>query len=179
MSLSRAWLALAVPGALAMGVLLVRVVRSLVRTVRRAVVTRVPVPPPESTAHVDFGETGTFALSLETSRLTLPTARARELRVVMASETGAPLPVRAALTTTRVSSFDRVRIEIARVAVPLPGRYALRVGRPTHVDDVAPDAAIVVSRPVGGAIVTHVLALIALGAALIAAIVVSGLALGG
>jgi hypothetical protein len=151
--LSRAWLALSIPGALAAVALLVRAVRSLVRAVRGSVMATIPLPPSSTPVRVDFSEAGTFAISVETTRGRSWTAITRGLRLKMVDDTGYPLAVQPSLVKTKVSSFDLVR--------------------------VPPETALVVSHPIGARIVAHVLVLVVLGGALIAALVVSGIAISG
>jgi hypothetical protein len=89
-------------------------------------------------------------------------------------DTGQEVPLRRLLFRTQVSGIDKVRLSLYAFEVAVPGEYFLRA---ESLGAAGPDSAVVFVRPLGLALVTHVLAIIALGALLIGSVVVTALAL--
>ena len=173
--MSRLWLLVTVPVAGAAVGLLIATARRLVRAVRRAVVARVPVRAEQPVA---FAESGAFTLSVEARRW------ARELRgltfALVDARDGARVPLRPVVLRAEVASWSRVRREVARFALDAPGTYVLAVGGAAREEAAGRDGlAVVFARPVGAAIVGHVLALVGLGFVLIAALVGTGVVVAG
>ena len=172
MALTRSWLAISLPLAVAALALLAFTVRSLLGTVRGSVVQRVPLRAEQP---IDFAEGGEYALNLESDSRTARTA----LGFTLADAArGAEVPLHRAIVRTRVSSLSRVRLELYRLTIPAPGAYVLRIAGASAEAAERGDA-ILFTRPRRAAIVVHVLALVACGAVLIGSIVLSGLVLSG
>ena len=171
--MSRLVLVLTVPVAIATLMLLTWTAVSLLRTVRRAVVASLPLRADQDVA---INATGDFALSIEGPVGTsLPTM----LHFTLSSADGATrIPLSSLAFRTEVTSMSRSRIELQGLTIPSSGDYVLRIdGLNPTVDYSA--CAIIIARQYGVALVLHVLALVALGVALIGSIVVSGLVLSG
>jgi len=167
--LSRNWLFLTAPIALAAIALLAWTVASLLRTVRGSVVMSVPIRAEQKLA---FDGDGDFALNLESP---IGVLRPIKLRYALTTADGATrIPLPPIAFRTDVTSMSRSRIELYRFTLPARGDYILRIdGIDPAVDYSA--HAIVIARQYGFALVLHILVLIALGVALIGSIVVSGL----
>jgi hypothetical protein len=170
---SRSWLVLTIPVALASLGLLGWTALSLLRTVRASVVASLPVLPEQT---VTINSSGDLSLNIESALLA---RRPTNLRFALASADGRS---RIALTPvalqTHVSSMSRSRIELCAFTRPAPGAYVLRIDGIEPSANYADDA-IVITRRYLPALVLHVLALIFLGAALIGSLVVSGLVASG
>jgi len=171
--LSRSWLFLTVPAAVAaLGLLSWTVVR-LLRTVRGSVVSTVPI---RAEQRLTINGTGEFAFNLEGP---IGSLRPMNLRYELSSADGATrIPLTQIVWNTDVTSMSRSRMELYRFTLPSAGEYLLRI------DGINPTAdygavTIVITRQYRGSLVLHVLALIALGTALIGCIVISGLVLSG
>jgi hypothetical protein len=171
MILSRSWLLLTLPVAVVAIALLSWTVLRLVRTVRKSVVASVPVREQQQ---VTFDKSGDFALSLEADI----GSRLGGLQFSLLSGGGATVPLHRILVRTKVSSFSRARVELYSFTLSSPGTFTLRVEGLEPADSNGSDA-IVFTRRFQGTLVTHILALIVLGAAFIGSIVVSGFALSG
>jgi hypothetical protein len=170
---SRSVLVLTIPVAIAALVLLSWTVVSLLRTVRGSVVTSVPI---RAEQQVHFDATGNLALNLEGPLgALLPT----KLHYALSSADGATrIPLASIAFRTEVTSMSRSRIELYVFTIPAPGDYVLRIdGLDATVDYTA--CTIIIARQYGVSLVLYVLALGALGVALIGSIVVSGLVLSG
>jgi hypothetical protein len=170
---SRSILFLTVPVAIAALALLSWTAVSLLRTVRGSVVTSVPI---RAEQRVHFDATGNLALNLEGPLgALLPT----KLHYALSSADGATrIPLAPIAFRTEVTSMSRSRIELYVFTIPAPGDYVLRIdGLDASVDYSA--CAIIIARQYGVSLVLHVLALVALGVALIGSLVVSGLVLSG
>jgi len=167
--LARSWLFAAVPVFLAAAVALAKVILSLVRATRAARVATVPLA---AEARVRLEATGTLELALEGPHLT------RDFAGVSFSlhrlDVGQEVPLRRLLFRTKVSGLDRVRLSLYQLDVAVPGEYFLRA---EGLGATSGKSAVVFVRPLGLTLVTHVLGLIALGAALIGSLVVTGLVL--
>jgi hypothetical protein len=168
-SLSRSWLLLTVPVALAGLVLLSLTVSSLIRTVRRSIVASLPV---RADQRVQFTEPGAYSLSFESSS---PARIIAGLEFALTNaDNGSEIPLSRTVFRTRVSSFTRTKLELYSFTVPAPGTYRLHLaGTRPSMDS---DDAIVFSRRVQGMVVAHVLALVATGSLVIGAFVATGLA---
>lgn len=171
MVLSRSWLLLTLPVAVVAIGLLSWTVLSLVRTVRKSVVASVPVREQQQ---VTFDQRGDFALSIEGDI----GRRLGGLQFSLSSGGGATVPLHRILVRAKVSSFSRARVELYSFTLSSPGAYTLRVDGLESPTSHASDA-IVFTRRFQGTLIAHILALIALGAAFIGSIVVSGFALSG
>jgi hypothetical protein len=171
--LSRSWLFLTVPAAVAALGLLSWTVVSLLRTVRGSVVTTVPI---RAEQRLTINGTGEFAFNLEGP---IGSLRPMNLRYELSSADGATrIPLAQIVWNTDMTSMSRSRMELYRFTLPSAGEYLL------HIDGINPtadysDVTIVITRQYRGSLVLHMLALIALGTALIGCIVVSGLVLSG
>ena len=173
--LSRNWLFLTAPIAIAALALLAWTVASLLRTVRGSVVMSDPIRAEQKLAFDGDGD-GDFALNLESP---IGVLRPIKLRYALTTADGAThIPLPPIAFQTNVTSMSRSRIELYRFTLPSRGDYILRIdGIDPAVDYSA--HAIVIARQYGFALVLHILVLIALGVALIGLIVVSGLILSG
>ena len=171
--MSRSWLFLTVPIALASFALLSWTVMSLLRTVRGSVVASVPIRAEQS---VTINSSGDLSLNLETPILA---RRPLSLRFALSSIDGesritlTPIAIR-----TNVTSFSRSRMELYAFTLPAPGSYVLRIDGIDPSTDYAGDA-ILITRRFIPALVLHVLALVFLGIAFIGSLVVSGHVLSG
>lgn len=167
----RSWLLLILPVAVVAAAALAWTVRSLVRTVRGAVVLTVP-PLPEQT--IRFEAPGEYALNIEADSLSAVVAGLRFS--LLDEQRGTELDLRKAIMRTRVSSFSRARLELYVVTIAQPGSYLLRVeGAGESLSASHPS--IVFTRRFHVALVLHVLALIACGALVVGSLVATGLIL--
>jgi hypothetical protein len=170
---SRSWLLLTVPVALAAIALLSWTIASLLRTVRGSVIATVPIRPEQ---RVDINSTGDFAINIEGP---LFVRRPTNFRFALsAADSDARIALYPILLQTDVTSMSRSRMELYSFTIASAGTYKL------HIDGVDPSTdysrdAIVITRQFRGALVLHVLALIACSVALIGSLVVSGLVLSG
>ncbi|MDB4910530.1 MAG: hypothetical protein JWO39_1353 [Gemmatimonadetes bacterium] len=171
--MSRSWLLLTIPVALAALALLTLTALSLLRTVRGSVIASVPVSAEQQ---VTINSSGSFALNLDGPVFT---ARPASLRFALSSaESGTQIALNAIVFRTSVTSMSRSRVELYSFTIRSPGTYTLRVSGIDPSTDYSAQA-ILITRRYGAALVFHVLALVALGAALIGSLVVSGLVLSG
>lgn len=171
--MSRSWLLLTIPVALAALALLSLTALSLLRTVRGSVIASVPIREEQQ---VTINSGGSFALNLEGPVFT---SRPANLRFALSgAEPGTEIALNPILFRTDVSSMSRSRVELYSFAIPSPGDYTLRVEGIDPSTDYS-NLAILITRQYRAALVLHVLALVALGAALTGSLVVSGLVLGG
>jgi hypothetical protein len=170
---NRSWLLLTLPVAVvAMGAL-GWTIRSLLRTMRGAVVLSVPMMPRQV---VRFEQPGEYALNIEAdSQLAVIASLTFTL---VDTERRTAVPLRTALVRTRVSSFSRARRELYGFSIAAPGNYVLRVDGAAE-SLAASHPAVVITRPFHGALVLHVLGLVASGALMIGSIVATGLILSG
>jgi hypothetical protein len=170
---SRSWLLLTIPVALAAIALLSWTIASLLRTVRGSVIATVPIRTEQT---VDINSTGDFAINIEGP---LFVRRPTNLRFALsAADSDARIALYPILLQTDVTSMSRSRMELYSFTIHSAGAYHL------HTDGVDPAAdysrdAILITRQFRGALVLHVLALIACGVALIGSLVISGLVLSG
>ncbi len=171
MVISRSWVYLTLPVALIAIGLLTWTALSLLRTVRRAVVMSLPIAREQE---ISFNEAGEYSLNLETGSLkSAPTDLQFGLR---AANGGAQVSLHRAVFRTKVSSFSRARLELSTFSLPSAGKYLLSIDGP-ETSRLNNDVNIVITRPIGGPLVSYVLALVFVGVCLIGALVVSGLAL--
>ena len=170
---SRSWLFLTVPIAIAALALLSWTIRNLVRTVRASVVTSMPIRAEQP---IVFTAPGEFMLNLETPfGRSLPNNFGYALS--SANDPGRDLLTRM-LGHNNVSSMSRTRRGLSVFTIASAGTYTLRINGIESAVDYG-DFAVVITRPFGLMLVLHVLALIALGFAVIGSIVLSGLILSG
>lgn len=160
---SRQWLAVLIP---VFGIalwLLGRTIMSLLQTTRGSVVASLP-----SAAEQQFTmpEAGAFTLSVEGRQFTTDFGRAD---FSMTDSTGAAVPMSTILVRTAVKSLSRVRLAVRSFSIARPGSYTLRAtGLPA---DQNTGNRLVVSRPIGGSIVLHVLGIVVSGIFVIASLV--------
>jgi len=172
---SRSWVSLTAPIALAALALLSLTVASLLRTVRGSVVALAPIRAEQG---LTFNTAGDLVLNLEGRTLA---SNAGSLRFTLTRPTGGPgsvIPLRPVVFRTEVSSSSRTRLELYRFTLPSEGPYVLLISGIDSTRDYSNDA-IVFTRPVRAAIVLHVLSLIVFGAVFIGLLVISGLSLAG
>lgn len=159
---SRQWLALLVP-VFGLGAwLLFRSIRSLLHTTRGSIVVALP-----SVARQPFTlpEGGDFTLMVEGRRFSRDFAKAD---FAITDSAGRTVPLSVVLVRTSVNSLGRARLSL-RAFSAQAGSYTLAVtGLPNDQD---PDNRLIVSRPIGGAIVLHVLAIVVSGIFVIASLV--------
>jgi hypothetical protein len=168
---SPSWIALTAPLFVLSVWLLYRTIRSLVGTVRKSIVASVPL---REEAALTVDEPGAYDLSVEGSQLSTDFGG---LDFAMLRVDGTPVPMRTAWFRTTVSSVSRVRLQLRRLSVEAPGRFTLRISGIKPDQD--PENRVVLSRPIGTAIVGHVLALVALGMLTVGSLVASALLLVG
>ncbi|MDQ2767704.1 MAG: hypothetical protein M3Y30_11165 [Gemmatimonadota bacterium] len=171
--LSRSWLLLTIPVAIAAIVLLSWTIASLLRTVRGSVIATVPM---QAEQRVDINSSGDFAINIESPLLT---RRPTNLRFALSgADSEARIALYPILLQTDVTSMSRSRMELYSFTIFAAGAYKLRIDGLDPAVDYSRDA-ILITRQFRGALVLHVLALIACGAVLIGSLVVSGLVLSG
>jgi hypothetical protein len=170
---SRTWLFLTIPGALASLALLSWTAMSLLRTVRGSVVASVPVVAEQTVA---INSSGDLAINIETPLLAHRPAQL--LLSLYAANSDTRIALSPIAMQTKVSSMSRTRIELYSLTLPSAGTYVLRIEGLNPSTDYSADA-VLITRPYHGALVLHVLALIFLGVALIGSLVVSGLVISG
>ena len=171
--MTRSWLLLTIPVALAALALLSLSASSLLRTVRGSVIASAPI---RAEQQIMITGSGAFALNLEGPVFSSRPSNLRFALSTLPSDT--PLALDPIAFRTDVSSMSRSRIELYSFRISSPGAYTLRVGGLDASADYS-DHAILITRPYRVALVLHVLALVALGITLIGAIVISGLVLSG
>jgi hypothetical protein len=170
MTLSR-WLFLTIPGFVLAAVLLALTIRSLLRTLSGAVVAAVPLEEHQS---FPLAEPGPYDLYVEGR---LGTMDFVGLGFRLTDAAGRNVPMSGVLFRARVNSLSRARLLLQSFQATAPGVFALEV---TGLRSAAsPDDRIVISRPVRGALVTHILGLVILGGLTIGSMVASGLLLFG
>jgi hypothetical protein len=170
-------LAIAIPAALAGPVLLVLQVRALLRWLRTRVLATLPFG-----AAVLAGElaAGAVTLAVDRPRLGGWGLRATVLGCTLVEvATGSRIAGRPTLVPLVQSGTTRIRYDVAKFAVPAAGRYRLEVaGVPADAAD--PDVAWILLRGEPPLLFPlRILGLVAAGAATIAGIVFTALALAG
>lgn len=160
---SRHWVVLLVP---VFGIalwLLGRTIRSLLQTTRSATVASLPSIAEQQ---VTFADAVEYTLLVEGRLFTSDFARAD---FSLSNSAGRVMPMETIYIRSAVKSFGRVRLSLRRFTVDQPGSYTLRVtGLPSDQDA---DNRLIVSRPLGGAIVWHVLGIVVAGIFAIASLV--------
>ena len=156
------WLVLTLPVFVLAVWLLVRVVLSLIRTMRASVVTAVRMT---ESAVLTIPEVGDFSLYAEGTRFSRDFG---SLDFSLRDSRGTAVPTRPVSLRTTVSSFDRVRLELRTFRLSHPGDVEL------HVTGIRPDSdrgnRIIIGRPIGGALMLHILALVGLGLLMVASL---------
>ena len=171
--LSRSWLLLTIPVGLAAIALLTWTIASLLRTVRGSVIASVPLVTEQ---RVEIGSSGDFAINIDSPLLT---RRPINLRFTLSgADSSTRIAMYPILVQTDVTSMSRSRMELYSFTIHSAGTYQLRIDGLEPGVDYSRDA-ILITRQFRGALVLHVLALIACGVALIGSLVVSGLILSG
>jgi hypothetical protein len=163
------WLLLTVPLFFISVGLLVMTVRSLVRTLRDAVVASVPL---ESVQTVDLREAGAYDLYVEGPPGTMDFAG---LDFALTDPSGATVPMERVWFRARVSGLSRMRLSVRAFTTGTPGQYTLRVSGRGIDRPHDPDDRIVLSRPVRGGLILHILGLVLLGASTVGSMVGSAL----
>jgi hypothetical protein len=167
--MSRSWLYLSVPIAIAALALLGWTIASLLRTVRGSVVLSVPIRAEQKLA---FEGDGDFSLNIESP---IGALRPSGLRYALTTADGAMrIPLAPLELQTDVTSMTRARLELYAFTLPHTGDYTLLID---GVDPAASYSAdtVVITRRYGVALVLHVVALLALSGAFIGSIVFSAL----
>ena len=163
MKVSPAWLALSVPLFALSLWLLGRTIRGLVRMTRGSVVASVPFRDEQP---LKLDEAGDYGLYVEGRRFSTDFARTE---FELADSAGASIPLRQVVFRTNVSGMSRVRLQVRQFSVPAAGRYTLRIRGSKETAD--PDNRVVIARPVRGAMVGYILALVGLGVTIIGSLV--------
>jgi len=147
------WIAVSAPVCvLAIG-LLIRVIRSLIRTTRASVVSSFPLRERQIVALPSAGDYDLYVEGRHFSR------DFGGLDFALTDAAGASLPLRGSLFRTEVSSLSRVRLKLRSFRAPAAGDFTLSVtGIPAAQD---PANRLVVARPFVAALIGHVLGLIA------------------
>jgi hypothetical protein len=156
------WLALTVPLFVVSVWLVIRTALSLTRRVRGSVVASVPLLERQS---LTLPDSGAYALFVEGKRMSRDFGG---LDFSMEDRDGRGVPMHAAVVRTSVSGFSRVRLQVRSFYLSSPGSVTLHIVGIRPISD--PENRIVIGRPFTGALVAHVLALIALGLLTIAAL---------
>lgn len=151
---SRQWIALLLPVCGMSLWLLVRTIRSLIRTTRDAVVATLPATAEQTvTLHP-----GGYALAVESRHFSRDFAAVDfELR----DSAGTVIPLPNVLFRTKISSSSRVQLELRRFTIVAAGDYLLRT---TGLSPTADSAnRLIVRRPAGAQIALHIVTLVVLG----------------
>jgi len=158
-----AWLAVSVPVFVLSVCLMVVTIRSLIRTMRAAVVATVPLLDEQS---LTLGNAGKYEIYGEGKFLSRDFGR---LDFTMTDSSGTSVPLRSVWFRTHSSSFSRVRLLLKRFKVATPGQFTLRLRgiRP----ESSPVSRLVISRAVRAVMIAHTLAIVALGLLIIGSLV--------
>jgi len=163
MKASAAWLAVTVP-VFALSVFLLTVtIRSLIRTMRGAVVATVPLRDEQT---LTLGSAGKYELYGEGKLLSRDFGR---LDFTLTDSSGTTVPLRSVWLRTHSSSFSRVRLLLRRFTVATPGQFTLRVQGMRSKQN--PESRLVFSRAVRAAGLGHTLAIVALALLIIGSLV--------
>ena len=157
------WIAVTVPVCLVSVWLLIRTVRSLIRTTRASVAASVPLREQQILALPGAGH---YLLYVEGKRLSRDFGG---LDFALSDRSGATLPLRRTLLRTQLSSLSRVRLALRNFRVDAAGDVTLSTTGIRPEQD--PENRIVIARPFGAALVAHVLALIGLSIVAIGSLV--------
>lgn len=155
------FVALSVLAVLVLGV----TIRSLVRTLRSAVVASLPHLLEQK---FDLPRAGRYDLFVEGTRFSTDF---RSIAFEIHDAGGAPVPLRPAFFRVLVSGLKRVRLKIAGFEAPAAGSYVLRLTGVRPGQD--PEDRIVVATPVAAKVVAHALAMIALSVLAIGSLVIA------
>jgi hypothetical protein len=162
------WVFLTVPVFVLSATGLAFTIRGLLRTLSGSAVTSFPLHEEES---FTLREPGTFDLYVEGK---LGTTDFAGLKMELTDPGGRRVPLDQVLFRAHVSSFSRSRLLVRSFTVSAPGSYTLRV---TGIRSTAsPDDRIVLAHPVRGAMILHILGIVALGCLTIGSMVASALA---
>jgi hypothetical protein len=123
--------------------------------------------PVVRTQEITLPEGGRFQLSVETRR---GATGFRSLDYRLVAATGKAVALHPVLAPTTVSSLSRVRVPVRTFMFLGPGRLTLEVAGGGAFPD---DDRLMITRPMGGPVLVHVLALVALGAVTIGSLVAS------
>jgi hypothetical protein len=158
----RQWIMLLLP-VFGLGVwLLVRSIRGLLQATRGAIVATLPAVREQ---RLTLAEGGRFTLMVEGRLFTSDFAHAD---FALADSAGRSVPLTTLLIRTNVNSMGRARLGL-REFEAAPGSYTLTVtGLPSDQDA---DNRLIVSRPIGGAIVLRVLGIVVSGIFVIGSLV--------
>lgn len=158
------WLFLTVPGFFLSAVLLALIIRSLLRTLSGAAVASVPVGKAQV---FTVPEAGPYAVYIQ-GRLGTTDFAGLDYRVTDASGAGVPLD-RVVFRSTTTSMSGRVTLQVRSFVAPAPGTYILDVSGLRS--GAAPDNRVIISRPVRGGMIAHILGLVAFGSLTIGSLV--------
>jgi hypothetical protein len=161
------WLFLTIPGFVISAILLALTIRSLLRTLSRSAVAAIPLQPSQT---FQLPEAGPYDLYAEGG---FATNDFFGLKYGLTDSAGRTVPMSGVLFRTHVRTFSRSRLQAQSFEAPAAGVYTLHVTG-LHPNS-APDNRILINRPVRGAMVLHILALIALGIGMIGSMVATGL----
>lgn len=158
----RQWVALLLP-VFGLGLwLLIRSIRSLLQTTRGSIVVALPAVRQQP---LTLAEAGRFTLMVEGRLFTSDFAHAD---FALSDSTGRAVPLSSPVVRTKVNSMGRARLSLREFQAPA-GSYTLTVtGLPPDQDA---DNRLIVSRPIGGAIVLHVLGIVVSGIFVIGSLV--------
>ena len=148
------WIAVTVPVCLVSVWLLIRTVRTLIRTTRASVVASVPLRGQQI---LPLSGPGNYQLYVEGKRLSRDFGG---LDFALSDRSGATIPMRRLLLRTQVSSLSRVRLALRSFRVDAAGDVTLSTTGIRPAQD--PENRIVIARPFRAALVAHVLALVGL-----------------
>lgn len=157
------WLLATVPAFLISTWLLVRTIRSLIRTTQRSVVASVPLQGRQTLA---LPEAGAYDLFVEGKRMSRDFAG---LDFALEDGAGASIPLNRFVVRTTVSGISRVRVKVRGFRLHEAGPVTLSIQGIREGSDA--ENRLVFGRPFLGALVVHVLALVVLGASTIGALV--------
>lgn len=149
------------------------VIKSLIDTVKKAELCRVPLVERQE---VVFPEAGLVILNEEGPRLT---SRFSSLTYHLSAPDGSLILGQRILFRTRKSGFSTASVSISEYYIPRPGRYTFRIeplGPPLVSDS---EHAIVFTKPHTARMVAHILGLIASAAVFIVSLVFFALRLVG
>jgi hypothetical protein len=161
------WLLLTVPALVISAVLLALTVRSLLRTLSGAAVAVLPLLPEQT---FRLPEPAIYDLYIEGH---LGTMDFTGLKYQLKDSGGRSVPMSGVLFRATVTTLSRARLLVQTFQVSEAGAFTLQVNglRP----GMAPDDRVLISRPVRGAMIVHILALVVLGCVTIGSMVASGI----
>jgi len=163
MKASLAWLALTAPLFVLSVFLLTVTIRSVARTMRRAVVAVVPLCAEQTLTLESAGE---YELHAEGKRFSRDFGW---LDFTLTDSSGTSVPLHTVWLRTHSSSVSRARLLLRKFTAATSGQFTLRVQGIRPEPD--PESRLVVSRAVRGAVVGHMLAIVALSLLTVASLV--------